>query len=130
MQTQNEFKLSTGFTRFYRNDVHTGKDVENVADYFGSKFFAPSNKRFFNSRTLETVYKGKYFVTSERYNGNLPRLFTVRKLENNGHIGDCGPFQAYKTRYQALKAAKYVADNDNAFEAWNSILDFMRYTRP
>ena len=72
----------------------------------GLYFFSPDTMRFFRSRVASsTVYGGRYFITSEQFNAGSPRLYTIRRCNDNGSIDTVGEFQGYKT----LKAAKLAA---------------------
>ena len=75
----------------------------------GHHFFEPSSMRFFNSRIHSDVYGGCIFVTSERSGWNAPRLYTVRKIEEDGGITTIGGFQAFRSRYAAHAYARETA---------------------
>jgi hypothetical protein len=75
----------------------------------GNHFFEPAAMNFFNSRILQRVIPNKtkdkfYFVTSEKFNRNSPRLYTIRIFTKDGNIDMIGEFQEYKYSYQAYKA--------------------------
>ena len=76
----------------------------------GSHFFDADAMRFFNSR-LETggfeVNAGTVFITSEQFDDETPRLFTVR-LFHNGSVTDIGGFQRHKTLDSAKKMVKSI----------------------
>ena len=67
-------------------------------------WFDKDTLRFFKSRILPTVYHGKYFISSERYSSDTMRRYTIRVADENGSIDTVGEFQAYRTRYAAIKA--------------------------
>ena len=69
--------------------------------------------RFFSSRIQSNPpYKGRVFVTSERYNWNHPRLYTVRVVHPSGNIETIGDFQGFTSRQSAHSYAKaYAAEN-------------------
>lgn len=71
-------------------------------------FFEPATMRFFNCRLSQAVY-GTYFVTSERFDANTPRRYTVRRIGANGSIDTVGEFQQYATLRQAKAAARALA---------------------
>ena len=79
----------------------------------GFHFFSADNKRFFNSRIQSLPpYKGRVFVTSERMNDRHPRRYSVRYIDNDGHIITVEGFQAFESRYDAHAFAKaYAAEN-------------------
>lgn len=43
--------------------------------------------------------------TSEQFNDESARLFSVRQFDNTGRVDTVGEFQAHKTRRAALAAA-------------------------
>lgn len=69
----------------------------------GSHFFDEGAMRFFNSRVLPTVYGGRYFITSERFDDSTPRRYTLRECLN-GQILDASKFQEFATRREAIAA--------------------------
>ena len=70
----------------------------------GFHFFAPSTMRFFRSRLGKTVYGGKYFVTSEQFNGDSERLYTIRQVDDKGSVSTVGAFQGYASNREAVAA--------------------------
>lgn len=86
--------------------------IERDALAQGSHWFDLSSMRFFNTRLGQEVFGGRYFVSSEKYNYNAPRLFTVREVtweDGRMSIGTVGEFQQYRTRGQAQAAARKLA---------------------
>lgn len=80
----------------------------------GQHFFDPDTMRFFRSRMLRGVIGGRFFITSEQYvdsEGNAdPRRYTVRVVDDAGHVDTVGEFQAYATPAAARAAARKLAD--------------------
>lgn len=77
-------------------------------------FFDDGATRFFNSRYPRQGYKVGdefFFVTSEQFNSTSPRLYTVRKQDNQECVVTVGKFQQYKTRTQALLS---ILNGENA----------------
>ncbi len=70
--------------------------------------------RFFKSRILPTVYGGRYFVTSEQFNSDTPRRYTVRRVEDNGAINTVGEFQAFPSSRAARAECRRLAKEDGA----------------
>ena len=71
--------------------------------------------RWFDSRISSRIYGGRYFVTSERYNYDEPRLYTVRSFtysDGRLEIDTVGEFQQYETARQAHNAAAKLAANE------------------
>jgi hypothetical protein len=67
----------------------------------GQHFFEPSTMRFFRSRISEGLEAGRYFVTSEQFDYDAPRLYSVREALSDGSIEDVSGFQAFETGAQA-----------------------------
>ena len=71
--------------------------------------------RWFRSRVGEKVYpcmskRGTYFVSSEQFDDNSPRLYSVRMADwETGEIDTVGEFQQYPTGAQAHRAARELA---------------------
>ena len=83
-------------------------EAETINREKGKHFFDPSAKRFFNSRISESgIRKGNevYFTTSEKFDYNSPRKYSVRKMNlKTGEVGEVSEFQAYDTSSQARRA--------------------------
>ena len=78
-------------------------------------FFDRDAMRFFNSKIYPNVYAGAehwFFVTSERFDDNTPRLYTVRSIDRAGDIRTVGEFQEYPTLDAARAAARQLAKNE------------------
>ena len=113
-------------------DIRTVSDLKITAHALGSHFFDADTMRFFNSRILDTLYPLTtesetafgFFVTSERYDENTPRKYTVRcyqvttaPRESDGrivsriNIDTVGAFREYETARQAHSAAREALAN-------------------
>lgn len=80
-------------------------EVERANADLGHYWFSPDTKRFFHSRIGDTLYGGRYFISSEcREPGETPRLYTIREANPDGSIDTVGDFQEYSTRAQAVRA--------------------------
>lgn len=86
-------------------------EIMDEAREAGSHFFDDATMRFFSSRILPTVYKGCYFITSERdvYRDSNPRIYTVRMYLGGGNIETVGEFGQYRTRQQAQSAIRKLS---------------------
>jgi hypothetical protein len=80
-------------------------------------FFDKDTMRFFKSRIETSVLRfgqlinEKYFVTSEQFDENSPRLYTVREFHREtGSVSTEGNFQEFKTKETAGKFAWCLAD--------------------
>lgn len=73
-------------------------------------FFSPSTLEFFRSRILPAVtptWGGEaFFITSEQFDDDAPRLYTVRKCREDGTIETVGEFQGYATEDDAARAVR------------------------
>lgn len=101
-------RLITRVQRWY-HDIDEIKQANRAA---GFKFFTPGAMQFFRSRVHDTVYGGRYFVTSERDPDGNPRRYTVRKCDTDGDVGTAPghDFMEYASRDAAHKAAQQLAD--------------------
>jgi hypothetical protein len=70
----------------------------------GHYFFERASMRFFNSRVLRTLRAGRFFVTAERQELDMPERFTIRLARDRGEILDVGDFQAWATAHEAAEA--------------------------
>lgn len=82
----------------------TMADVRAANKAAGHHWFEPGTMRFFSSRILANTLRNGYFVTSERFDANSPRRYTVRKVEESGAIDTVGELQQYATAAQAKAA--------------------------
>ena len=88
-------------------------DVRNANRELGHHFFDRDTMRFFDSKIVGALIGGRYFITSERFNAESPRLYTIRKAQPNGDVGTVGAFQQYRTREAAYAEAKAMAKGQN-----------------
>ena len=89
---------------------YTVKQVEQLHTQTGRHFFDPSIRRFFNSRVGSRVYRGQYFITSERFDKDHPRLYTIRRAHEDGRISTVGEFQAYTSARAARRAIEQLSE--------------------
>ena len=85
-------------------------EIKVANNDIGHHWFEPTSMRFFRSRVSNKVYGGHYFISSERYDDNSPRLFSIRKAADDGSISTVGEFQKYKTRRAAEIAINDILD--------------------
>ena len=75
----------------------------------GGHWFDQDTIRFFNSRISNKAYHLKdqklvYFISSEQYNAQSPRLYSIRLYNSKtGQMDTIGEFQQYKTSKQAKR---------------------------
>lgn len=82
----------------------------------GHHFFEKGTMDFFDSRVETDLVEGRYFVTSERFNEDSPRLYTIREVMPNGSINTVGEFQEYKSKLGALNEARALAEAEKIVE--------------
>ena len=91
-------------------DIITLDALKRATRDKGQYFFSPDTTRFFDSRYPSYAYKSgslAYFITSERFRHDYPRLYTIRVCDlTTGGIDTVGEFQQYGTRQQAERALK------------------------
>jgi len=81
----------------------------------GQHFFDAASMRFFSSRASERIYPaphGAYFVTSERFDAEAKRMYTVRFMALDGTTDTVGTFQQHATAAVAHRKARLLADAD------------------
>ena len=94
---------------------------EDIIDSCTNYFFSPDTMRFFSSHVLEFTSPGVYenepgyfFITSEKFDYDSPRLYTIRFMPVNepNRIDEMGEFQEYTSGRTARRAIEaYVKDH-------------------
>ncbi len=87
---------------------HTMADVKAANQAIGNHWFDRSSMRFFNTRIESGLIGGRWFITSERFDDNAPRKFTVRRADPDGSVDTEGDFQQYRTLDDARMAARQL----------------------
>lgn len=83
----------------------TMADVKRNNHKAGRYYFSPDTMRFFNSKVESKLFKNKYFITSEKFKEDYPRLFTIREYNPKTHIiSTVGTFQEFTTLDEAIEA--------------------------
>ena len=87
--------------------------LKSEVDRCGHHFFERDAMRFFRSKVEPTVYpssaeKATYFVTSEQFSDETPRLWSVRRFKDC-HVRTVGEFQKYRNAADAKAAARRAA---------------------
>lgn len=90
---------------------YTLEQVKRANKAIGHHWFEPATLRFFSSRVNDPVIENM-FVSSERFNSKSPRLYTIRKVNDDGSIDTVGAFQAYKSKTAALTAIFRMVNGD------------------
>ena len=92
--------------------------IKQANEAIGHHWFEPGAMRFFRSRIGQTVYGGRFFVTSEQFDYRSPRLYTVRRANDDGSIGTASDFQQFETSAQARAwIARTIRETEAALEA-------------
>jgi hypothetical protein len=96
------------------------KTISEIKDRnaeIGNHWFERGTMKFFRSRIAPGIYPlpdGALFITSEQFDENSPRKYTIRHAYENGHIDTVGKFQAYGFLEDARDAAKEMAQEIRA----------------
>lgn len=73
----------------------------------GQHWFSRATMRFFNCRIVSRrPIHFRFFITSEQYNSDARRLYTIREAMADGSIDTIGEFQGYSSRESALAGLK------------------------
>ena len=76
-------------------------------------WFSPGAMRFFKSRLGSEVLPvpdGWLFTSSERFDQNCDRMYTIRKMDQYGDIDDVGGFQAFSSSAAARRVMRKLYD--------------------
>lgn len=87
----------------------TIEEIREANRRAGLFFFSPDTMRFFRSRVGREVYGGRFFVTSEQFDDSSPRLYSVRRANDDGSIDTASEFQGYTSGAEARLAAHELA---------------------
>lgn len=97
------------------SDIWTVPQLKQFAKEKESHFFDRATMRFFHSRVSPLILHmslGIVFITSEQFDTDSPRRYTIRLMENSGNVGDIGEFQQYDSYRDAkLDALKYQLED-------------------
>lgn len=80
---------------------HTIEMMKGANNSAGFHFFSKDAMRFFRSRIAPGVVHGRVFITSEQFDYQSPRLYTVRALKDDGSTAQLSEFQQFDTLRQA-----------------------------
>jgi len=95
--------------------------IGEVKSRHRGNWFSRGAMRFFSSRVSSTAYlsadgKRSFFVSSERFNMQTPRSYSVRVQDcETGAISTVDEFQRYATGYQAHKAARALTEGKKIY---------------
>jgi hypothetical protein len=88
----------------------TIEQVKRANNEAGSFFFSKDTMRFFASRVLPTIYKGRFFLTTEKACFNDPtRVYNVREAMPGGDVRSAaGPFTSKAKALKAMQALPVI----------------------
>jgi len=79
-------------------------DLKRLNEQNGGCWFEPSTMRFFRGRIESGILRGRYFVSSEQFDDNTPRKYTLRSFDDKGSVDTVGEFQAHRSKADAISA--------------------------
>jgi len=82
------------------------KSMTDIRHSHPGNWFDKGTMQWFNSRIESKVIYGRFFISSEQYDDETPRLYTIRYATDQGDIETLGEFQDYKTPAAARTALK------------------------
>jgi hypothetical protein len=89
--------------------------IKRANEDAGRFWFSQKTNRFFRSRYPRKALKvgdEAYFVTSEQFDDQSPRLYTLRVCHlKTGHVDTVGAFQQYQSSTDAWLAAHKIVDS-------------------
>jgi len=89
----------------YFSDIY---EIEQANRNAGLNWFSLETIRFFKSKVYDPVYKGRYFVSSEKSTHHTAREYTVREATPKGSIENASGNGEFKTKRQADAFAKML----------------------
>lgn len=84
-------------------------EIKRKNEAINNYFFEKDALLFFDCIIEPEVYqteKGTMFITSEQYDQNTPRLYTVRRATEEGIIETYSVFQQFNSKAQAVEYIK------------------------
>jgi hypothetical protein len=79
----------------------TVAEIRAANKALGHHWFSPDTLRFFDSRILDGVIRGRLFVTSESPGTDGGRRYTIRIAQDSGEVDTVGEFMGYATQHEA-----------------------------
>lgn len=89
---------------------NTLSEVKAANKKIGNYWFSKGAMSFFNSKVESTLYKNQCFITSEQYNSESERRYSVRVALSDGSIDTISEFQEFRTKDAAREFIKTVKD--------------------
>ncbi len=103
-------RLTTS-SSFLLGPFQSMREIKKANEELGHYFFDDGAMRFFDSIIYPTVYKGRFFVTSEKGPNGI-RAYTLRCARDDGSVWTVGEHQQHATIKEARKAAKAANIDD------------------
>jgi len=97
-------------------DVILFKSMSDLRDKnkeIGHLFFNHDTMKFWGSKIETALYRGVFFITSEKGVGKEPRTFTIREAKSTGEIVTVGKGREHKTLDEAKDAVKALIKSLN-----------------
>jgi hypothetical protein len=80
--------------------------VSDIRKRHTGHWFDVDSRKFFKSRIGDTVYFGRFFISSEKFNKGCTRIYTIRLATDDGNIKTVEVLKDYTSSRQALSALK------------------------
>ena len=77
------------------------REVLDANDAAGQHFFDADTMEFFNSKLESDLIDGRFFITSERFDFDTAKQYTIRAAQDDGAIVTLGDFGQYQTLQDA-----------------------------
>jgi hypothetical protein len=81
---------------------HNIDQIQLFNEFNGYHFFSTGAKGFFDSKIYNTIYRNRFFVTSEKY-PHGSRKYSIRMIKTDGSIETLGDFNSFATKNQASR---------------------------
>lgn len=100
--------------------MKTYKNIQEIIDHnfaAGQHYFSEGAMRFFNSVVSPTLFgeNQNIFITSEQFDEDARRMYSVHLIDENGEIQDLSEFQQFKHIKQAKRfITNYLEEKQNA----------------
>ena len=104
--------MDNNMAKIYSDLPGSISEIKRRNEEIGQFFFSKGAMRFFKSIIGSSVYRGCYFITSERFDMDTPRLFTVRKSMPDGSVDTFREFQEFKNSQAAKNYIKTIKETD------------------
>ena len=92
--------------------MHTLTALKAANKSLGHHWFSKDTMRFFGCKIVHFhgMDDGAFFITSEQYNDDAARLFTLRCATEDGKVETLGSFQGHSTLNAAKAALRQALD--------------------